>query len=236
LLNVAQQNDQLERQQRLDEENRRRQAEEEARNSAERKTAVVRGALLVKMPEPEVSLPLFDMYEAEALLNRLIQRSPVLLSGYQGTGKSTLLSRMVAARRAHTDVSLNAYRLSLRKCLRDRSGEPGILFRILAEEIGLGKAVQEGFVCDDFSNAQRYFVAALEQLRRDGYEPCLFIVDDVDILFRDIHPGLATQAAGWCEWLLELHEAGLIRLVMATNCGSGYLDLIKRKWQSVVCR
>ncbi|RKP07028.1 hypothetical protein THASP1DRAFT_31155 [Thamnocephalis sphaerospora] len=229
IINVAQQRDQIERQERVDEENRIKAAEESARNSAERKISVVRGALTVKLDPPEPTLPMCDLYEAEALINRLVQRSPVLVNGYQGTGKSTLLSRMVASRRSDTDITFNqpAYRLSLRKCLRDRGGEPGILFRLIAEEIGLGKAVQEGFVVDDFNNAQQYFVGALEQLRRDGYEPCMFVVDDVEILFNESHPELSKQAGGWCEWLLELHEAGLLRLVMATSAGGVYLDLIK---------
>ncbi|KAI8056943.1 hypothetical protein BDF22DRAFT_668622 [Syncephalis plumigaleata] len=209
LVNLAQQQEQLERQERLEEERRQAAAEETARNSAERKRLVVR------VKPPQVQLPMCDLYEAEALINRLVQRSPVLVNGYQGTGKSTLLSRMVASRRSDVDITFNqpAYRLSLRKCLRDRCNEPGVLFRLIAEEIGLGKAVQEGFVHDNFDNAHQYFVGALEDLRRDGYEPCLFV--------------LRQQAGGWFEWLLELHEAGLLRLVLVTSAGGVYLDLIK---------
>jgi heme exporter protein D len=232
LVNVAQQQEQMERQERLEEERRQEAAEEAARNSAERKILVVRGALTTQLKPPQVQLPMCDLYEAEALINRLVQRSPVLVNGYQGTGKSTLLSRMVASRRSDVDVTFNqpAYRLSLRKCLRDRANEPGVLFRLIAEEIGLGKAVQEGFVHDNFENAHQYFVGALEDLRRDGYEPCLFVVDDIEILFNDAHPQLRQQAGGWCEWLLELHEAGLIRLVLVTSAGGVYLDLINCKY------
>jgi hypothetical protein len=219
---------------RLDIEERKHEAElakqklELDRHSTDRKIQVIKSALLTKMEPPKTDIPHCDIPEAEQTITRRMERSPILVVGYQGVGKTTMLNKMIADRRANELPEKNqpAFMLSLRKCIRDRTNEKGVLFKMMLEEIGIGEAVQQSFVVDDMSNGARLLYSALKELRQEGYGPCLFAIDDVQILFQDPASLVSKEAAGWAQWLLEMHQEKLIKLAFISSEGSAYLKMI----------
>ena len=201
------------------------------KHSTDRKIDIIKNALLCKFEPPALTLPQCPIVEAEVLLKKRLSRSPVFLVGHQGIGKTTLIKKLISDLRGYDDVKKNqpAVRIPLRKVIRDRAEESGMLFKVLMEEMGLVDAINSSLVVDDLRASDQHLLSTLKLLKKEGYGPCLLVVDDTEILFQDKSSKLHREATGWCQWLLELYTEGLINLVFVSSEGLVYNELTSSK-------